>query len=46
MSHILKELKSTPIVRWILLPDGLLKTVAESARTFLVKMISMQIQLP
>lgn len=46
MSHRLKELKSTPVVGWILLPDGLLKTDAKSARTFLVKMTTMQIQLP
>lgn len=46
MSHRLKELKGTPVARWTLSPDGLLKTDAESAETFLVKMTNIQLQLP
>lgn len=48
VSHRPKELKSTPMARWMFLPDGLLKSDAESELFFffLVKMTNMQLQLP
>lgn len=45
VSHRLKQLKSTPRARWMLLPGGLLKTDAQSGRTFWVKMTNAQLRL-